>query len=135
MMVQPKRPEWDAPAAVDEYLRKLKHPLKPALEMIRAVILKADGRITEGIKWNSPSFYCNGWFATCNLRGKDSLLVIFHQGAKVKKGAASPRIDDPAGLLEWLGKDRCIAKFGPESDIAAVQAALTSVVRQWVQQM
>ena len=34
------------------------------LEAVRRAILAADPAITEGIKWNSPSFYCHGWFAT-----------------------------------------------------------------------
>jgi hypothetical protein len=131
---QQKRIEWDDSAAVNGFMRKLDHPLKPVLEVIRSIILGADRRITEGIKWNAPSFYFNGWFSTANVRGRDSILIVFHQGAKVR-GTADLKIKDPAGLLEWLGKDRAIARFSNLADIKARTAALKAVVSQWVKQM
>ncbi len=30
------------------------HPLQPAIEALRAIILAADDRIQEGVKWNAP---------------------------------------------------------------------------------
>jgi hypothetical protein len=122
--------------AVDEFLSKLKHPLKPVVEAIRSAILSADSRITEGIKWNAPSFYCNGWFATANVRGKDSVLIVFHMGAKVKDNStAGMSIDDTAGLLDWAAKERAIARFCSLEDFNAKQAAFKSVVSQWISQM
>jgi len=130
----PKQPEWDDTAAVDAFLKQLDHPLKPVMAAIRTVILGADQRITEGIKWNAPSFYFHGWFATFNVRGLDTLLIVFHQGAKVRN-AGPPKIKDPAGLLKWLGKDRCIARFSSVADVKSRKAALASIVQQWVGQM
>jgi hypothetical protein len=59
--------------AVDEFLSKLKHPLKPVVEAIRSATLSADPRITEGIKWNAPSFYCNGWFGPRARCGEEAM--------------------------------------------------------------
>jgi hypothetical protein len=129
--------------AVDEFMRGLDHPLKPAIEIVRSVILGASSKIAEGIKWNSPSFYVKAselWFATVNINArageKDRVLVIFHQGAKVKsKSTAGPRIDDPRRVLEWLGKERCAAKFHDLKEVQAKKAALQVIVRQWIAQM
>jgi hypothetical protein len=115
---------------VDEFMRKLDHPLKPALEAVRSIILGA--KISEGIKWNSPSFRVNGWFATTNIR-KDVLLVILHLGAKVKDNStAGLAIDDPTGLLEWLAKERAAIKFSDMRAVKSGRAAFESIVRQWI---
>src|SRR5262245_35945740 len=104
-------------------MRKLDHPLKPALEAVRAIILGVSPKISEGIKWNSPSFRVQEWFATINIR-KDAVHVILHLGAKVKDNSTGGlTIDDPAGLLEWLAKDRAAVKF---SDLRAVKSGRAS---------
>jgi hypothetical protein len=41
---------------VNEYMRALEHRLKAEMEAVRAIILNANDQITEGIKWNAPSF-------------------------------------------------------------------------------
>src|SRR5262245_40754128 len=98
--------------------------------------LSADPQITEGIKWNAPSFYCKGWFATANVRGKDSVMVVFHMGAKVKDNStAGATIEDTSGLLEWAAKERALARFSGVEDFNAKQPAFKAVVTQWVRQM
>ncbi len=123
--------EHDDPAAVNALLAKLAHPLDAAIGALRAIIAGADKRITQGVKWNSPSFYFNGWFATINTRSKTELLVIFHQGARATHRSA-PTIDDPTGLLKWLGKDRCAVAIAGPDDAKRKRAALVAIVRQWI---
>ena len=127
-------PEHDDSAAVTEYLNSLKHPLKPVVEAIRRTILAADPAITEGIKWNSPSFYRDGWFATVNLRPKPGVLVVLHHGAKSPAGAGlRDTIDDPAHLLTWPSKDRALAAFASAEEFSARRESFQNVIRQWVQ--
>jgi hypothetical protein len=122
--------------AVNEFMDKLEHPLKTEMEAIRAVILSTNKKITEGLKWNAPSFYFNEYFATFNPRAREFVQVIFHQGAKAKdNGPEGLKIDDDSGLLEWLAKDRCSAKFYNMEDIASKKASLRSVVNQWIRFM
>ena len=80
---------------VDDFMRKLDHPLKAALQGVRAIILGVNSEIREAIKWNAPSFYVNEYFATINIR-KDVVLEILHLGAKVTgKSAIGVTISDP----------------------------------------
>ena len=104
------------------------------MEAFRSIILSADPRITEGIKWNAPSFYCHHWFATFNRspRAKDLAQVIFHRGAKAKPGKNTRYVDDPSGILEWITDDRCIARFDDLKEIETKKGALKKVVTQWV---
>jgi hypothetical protein len=41
-------------------------------------------------------------------------------------------IRDPSGLLEWLAKERCAARFHELNEVKAKQAALQDIVRQWI---
>ena len=124
---------------VGEFMRKLEHPLKSELEVVRGIILGADPQIREDIKWNAPSFYVNEYFATINVRGvsgRDCILIILHRGARVKDNSSEGlEIKDPAGLLEWLASDRCAIKFYDMSDVNSKKAALEDIVRQWIKGM
>lgn len=118
---------------VGEFLRELDHPLKRDIETVRQVILNVDPGISEAIKWNAPSFHTTDFFATVNLRSTEHVQLIFHTGAKVKATAATGiKIADPAGLLEWLAKDRCLVTLGVGKDITARRAAFEAIVREWI---
>lgn len=120
------------PSDVDAFMRKLDHPLQPALAAVRSIILGVSPKIHEGIKWNAPSFRTDEWFATINVR-KDVVLVILHLGAKVKaQGTGRIEIEDAAGLLQWLGKDRAAVTFRDVKAVRAHKAAFAKVVRQWI---
>ena len=123
----------DSKKAVDAFMRTLEHPQKSAIEAVRASILSADRSIAEGIKWNAPSFRTTEYFATTNLREKKGIGVIFHLGAKVRRlPPGGLVIDDPAGLLKWLGKDRAMVVFTNLEDIKAKKAAWVRIVQQWI---
>jgi hypothetical protein len=133
----PQPGEWNNPAAVDEFMAKLDRPLRAKMEAVRSMILSADPRITEGIKWNAPSCYCHEWFATFSRspRAKDLVQVIFHRGARAKAIGTSRYVEDPAGILEWITNDRCIAKFDDMKDIETKKDALRAVVARWVSRL
>ena len=116
------------------FLADLEHPLKAEIESVRRIILGASPDIREGIKWNAPSFRTTEYFATFHLRTKDSVRLVLHTGAKVKESATTGlKIADPAGLLEWLAKDRCLVTFRDAKDLQAKKPALEALVREWIQ--
>lgn len=116
---------------VDEFFTTLDHPLKDALQEVRAVILGVRPDIAEGIKWNAPSFRVDEFFATASIRN-NAVMVILHQGAKVRDNTSELDVRDPDGLLVWHAKDRCSVTFRDMDDVAAKRAAFADVVRQWV---
>ena len=119
---------------VDEFLRKLDHPLQPVLQELRKIILGANPEIREGIKWNGPSFHFKEYFASTGIRA-DFVHVVLHKGAKVKDNAAEAKIADPSGLLEWHAEDRCSATFYDLKDVKTKKAAFLDIVHQWIKQM
>ncbi len=93
-------------------------------------MLAASPKISEGIKWNSPSFRTSEWFATVNVHGKESLRLILHRGAKARAGKVE--VPDPAGLLQWLGNDRAMVEFKSGDDIKPRLKALKTLLRHWI---
>lgn len=133
MSPQRKRTPPDTSEAVDALMSALEHPHKPAVEALRRAILAADAAIAEGVKWNAPSFRTHEYFATVHLRAKNGVALILHRGAKVRalpgNGLA---IDDPAGLLHWLGADRAQVAFACVDDVERRAPALQALLRQWI---
>ncbi|MGN7833118.1 DUF1801 domain-containing protein [Pseudoxanthomonas sp. 22568] len=126
------RKTTDTTDAVDAYMAALDHPCKAEVEALRRIITGVDARIAEGVKWNAPSWRLDEYFATTHLRAKQGIGVILHLGAKTRAPERKPAIDDPDGLLEWLGPDRARAAFADMADLRRRQAAFEAVLRQWI---
>lgn len=137
LAAKPKKPakskSLQTDPAVDALLKSLDHPAKKEIEAIRKIILGVDPAIREGIKWNSPSFRLDDWFATLNLH-KGLVRLILHAGAKAKQKDQTS-VADPKGLLQWLAKDRAMVTFDSEKDFKAKRTALASVVKQWIRDL
>lgn len=116
---------------VTEFMQTFEHPLKAEIEAVRGLILGADPAISEGIKWKAPSFCVQEYFATMHIKNTKAVQIIFHLGAKVRPTDGFT-IDDPAGLLEWLGKDRATVKFSDMRAISTNKDIFVTIVRQWI---
>ncbi len=121
---KPKR--LDDTPAVDQYIQKLEHPFKAEMEAIRAIIMNAHPQVTEGIKWNSPSFYYKGDMVVFATHVKDYVHLVFPNGIV---------INDQSGLLEGDYKDRRMAYFYDMKDVESKKTALENVIRGWVTYM
>jgi hypothetical protein len=119
---------------VDEYMKRLKHPLSDVVEALRQIILKTDPKIGEEVKWNAPSFFYTGemepfnpkeyrrYLVVFNLFKKDCIRLVFWGGAKVK---------DTSGFLEGDYADgRRLAMFYGMNDVKSKQAKLQKIVKQ-----
>jgi hypothetical protein len=114
-------------------LATLKHPRDAEIRAVRAIILRADPRIRECVKWNAPSYFTTEYFATFHLRGKSGIQVVLHLGAKGRPDArVRDQVPDPAGLLEWRSADRAIVTFSGAADVEAKRPAFAEIVRAWV---
>lgn len=112
---------------VDDYMDKLVHPYKQEVERIRDIIINANIKLNERVKWNSPSFYYIKDFAAFNLRAKGyvQIIFIFYDGNM---------IDDPV-LLQGNWKDRREARFYGMDDIEKKKPALEQFVNNWITQI
>jgi uncharacterized protein YdhG (YjbR/CyaY superfamily) len=120
--------------AVVAYLRQLDHPLTKEIKAVRLIVLGTSAHISEGIKWNVPSFRTEKeWFATFNVRARGSVQLIFHLGAKARPDRKAFKLADPRGLVKRLGNDRALVTLGAGHDIVANRKALEAIVRAWIQ--
>lgn len=120
-------------ASVDAFMRGFAHPHKEQIERVRALILGLRSDVREGVKWNAPSFLTKDFFATFNFMGMDAFRLVLHTGAVPKPAAqAGFKINDPAGLLRWQGKDRALIGFRDAADVETKLPALEAVLRQWI---
>lgn len=127
------------PAAVDAYLRKLKHPLAGLAAAVRAAILAADARIGEEIKWNAPAFFYMGPMApfdpkeyrrhlvVFNFYRRDRLRLVFWHG---------DRAGDRTGFLMGDYADgRRLAELGAPADLRAHRKALVAALKAQVRHL
>jgi hypothetical protein len=124
-----------ASADVAAFMAQLEHPRKAEIEVVRTLILSADPRIRESIKWNAPSFALTDHFATFKLRPETTIQVVLHTGAKVKTNPTAIKVDDPTGLLTWASPDRALVTFADLAAIQTNQDVLVTLVRQWIAQL
>jgi hypothetical protein len=114
---------------VEAYLATLNHPHKAEIAALRTIILNANNKIAERIKWKVPSFYYRDNpkhdLAAFHPRTTDAahLVLVFPRGL----------VPDDTGLLEGVWKDRRMAKFTTLDDVQARRPALEAVVNAWVE--
>ena len=67
---------------VDRWFNEADHPLEATMRRARNIILAADERVTESIKWKTPTFAFKGNIASFNP-SKKVVSIMFHRGAEV----------------------------------------------------
>ncbi|MCA9572805.1 MAG: DUF1801 domain-containing protein, partial [Myxococcales bacterium] len=68
---------------VDAWFEAYDNPMKPVVQRVRSVILAADPRMAECIKWSAPTFTFGGNLASFNPRAKKHASLLFHTGASI----------------------------------------------------
>ena len=109
---------------VDAWFDDYEHPMKEAMMRVRQIILEADARMGECIKWKSPTFTYEGNLASFNPRTKAHVSLMFHTGAKIP--GAHPR-------LIGGGKTARYMRFESLEDAEQAKADLERVVASWIE--
>lgn len=112
----PRNPE------VDAWLAAYDNPMKPVVAAMRDVILEADGRVAEAIKWQAPTFIYKGNIASFFPRAKKAASLMFHKGAEIPG-------DFPN--LEGDGKEARAFKLASLDDFSAKSEELVAIFCAW----
>ena len=120
---------------LEELLSDLSEDKRSQVNVLRELILKAEPKLEESIKWNAPNYALNGEDRiTFNLMNKQGLLkLVFHMGAirkEDKKG--TPVMQDDSGLVEWSSDIRGMITISTIEDINSNQESLTKIVKEWL---
>jgi hypothetical protein len=107
---------------VDAWFETYDNPMKEAVLRTREILLAADPRIGETIKWSTPTFTYRGNLVSVQPRAKQFVSLLFHTGASIPG-------EHP--ILEGGGD---VARYARLADLDAVDRArpeLEAVVRGW----
>lgn len=110
---------------VDAWLDAYDNPMKPIVTVMRAVILKADPRVTEAIKWQAPTFIYKGNIASFFPKAKQHASLMFHKGAEISG-------DFPNLLGD--GKEARSFKVMTMGDLEDKTEELTKIIVAWCDQ-
>jgi len=106
---------------VAAYMQQLQHPLKAEINAVRAIILNANSKIAERIKWNAPSYYYQEDLVTFNPRAQQHVHLVFHHLAI---------ITIQSELLKGDYTDRRMAYFPTMAAVEANKPVLESIINQ-----
>lgn len=115
------------------FLDHLNHPLRLDIEALRLLILSADDRLAESIKWNAPNYSVGGEDRiTMRIQPPRQLQVIFHRGAKKLDQPSTRIIEDSARLLVWKENDRAVATFKTLTDMEKSRGDFMKIIQDWI---
>lgn len=107
---------------VDAWLARYENPMKAVVLRIREIILAADPRITECIKWQAPTFTYRGNLASFFPKSKQHASLMFHDGANIPGKHA---------ILEGTADKGRSIKLATVAAADKAKPALVKVVKAW----
>jgi hypothetical protein len=110
---------------VDAWFDRYDNPQKQLVMAVRDVVLEADPRVAECVKWQAPTFTYEGNIASFFPKAKKHASLMFHTGAT---------LPDPHHILEGDGATSRSLKILDHEDLAAKTPALQDLVRAWIAQ-
>ncbi|MGI9598511.1 MAG: DUF1801 domain-containing protein [Acidimicrobiales bacterium] len=109
---------------VVEWLEAYDNPMKEVVVAVREVILQADDRVSECIKWKSPTFTFEGNIASFNPRSKKHASLMFHTGAT---------IPGDHQILDGGGETARYVTFADLDEVEQKRQALIAVIQAWIE--
>jgi hypothetical protein len=106
---------------VDEWFKQKKPPLADGLNRARDIILAADRRVTETIKWGTPTFVYKGNILSF-APSKTSISLMFHRGAEIP--GRHPRLEGEGKLVRTM-------RFKNAAEVQAGKAHIQGAVKAW----
>jgi hypothetical protein len=112
----PRHPE------VDAWFERYDNPMKDVVQRVRDIVLEADPRVDETIKWQAPTFTYKGNLASFYPKSRQHASLMFHLGARIPGSFAR---------LEGAGDTSRVMKLGSLGEVDAAREELTAIVRAW----
>ena len=108
---------------VDVWFESYDNPQKELVQAVRGVLLDADDRLGEAIKWKAPTFVYRGNLASFFPRSTRHVTLLVPEGAS---------LPDPHGILEGDGDVARSVKIRDQADLDRKEAALQGLVAAWI---
>ena len=107
---------------VDAWFAKKAHPLEGIMQAARDVFLAADPRLSECVKWSTPTFVYQGNLASFQPNAKKAVSLMFHHGAAI-----------PGRHPGLLGDSKQVRtmRFESVAEVKKRRAEVKAVVKAW----
>ena len=109
---------------VAAYIANLEPQAKADINTVRSIILNANIKLHERIKWNAPSYYYKEDIVTFGPYKTHKLLLVFHHPAIVKVNSE---------LLEGNYKDRRLVHFRDQQAAIKNKVELVRIINELIQ--
>ena len=106
---------------VDRWYEEADHPLDETMRRARDIILGADDRVSESIKWKTPTFAFKGNVASFNP-SKNVVSIMFHRGAEIP--GEHPRLEGDGKLVRTM-------RFSGLDELETARTDLAAAIRAW----
>lgn len=118
---------------VTEFLDGLNHPLRTEIEHLRTLILNAEDRLTENVKWNGPNYSIDDADRiTMKIHPPKQIQLIFHRGVKKLEQPKERLLATNSKLLVWKENDRALASFKNQTEIENSASELSDIIKDWI---
>ena|ERR1700686_2942208 len=108
---------------VERWFAEKKLPTEPTIRRVREIILRADRRMTEFVKYGTLTFGYDGDFATfVQVSNKKQVSLMLNRGA---------RIPGKFAHLEGTGPSARFMRFTDPTEAQARSAELSKMVVAW----
>ena len=107
-------------AGVDQWFSG--KPAEPALRRVRKVIMKADPRLIESLKYGTVAFSAGGDFCSFVQHNEKRVSLMFNRGARIK--GKFPH-------LEGSGPTARFMRFADVAEVNARAAELAAITVAW----
>jgi hypothetical protein len=107
---------------VERWFAETKMPARDAIRRVRDIILGADPRMTEYVKYRTLTFAYEGDLAAFVQLGKRQVTLMFNRGA---------RIPGSFPHLEGTGPTARFMRFADVAEVEARAPELADIVRAW----
>lgn len=68
---------------VESWMARYDNPMRDVVARLRQIMLQSDDRITEVIKWQTPTFVYKGYLASFYPKSLNHATLMFHSGASI----------------------------------------------------
>ncbi|MBL8607929.1 MAG: DUF1801 domain-containing protein [Myxococcales bacterium] len=107
---------------VDAWFDRYDNPMKAVVARVRQIVLAADPRIDECVKWQAPTFVYRGNLASFFPKSRQHASLMFHEGARIP--GVHPRLEGDSDRGRVL-------KIASLAEADAAKRDIERIVRAW----
>lgn len=110
-------------AEVDAWMARYDNPMRDVVQRVRQIMLQTDDRITETVKWQTPTFVYKGYLASFYPKSLSVATLMFHAGRSIP--GSFPHV-------EVAGSESTMMRIVSIAEAEERRDELTRIVAAWI---